>query len=226
MGKRKKRRKRLKIKSVLIFLLFILMIIGFFFALSLIKVRTYYVYDNNYLDDNEILNILKLNKETSFITINTPMEKSLAKKSKLIKDVKIKRTLDFEIKVYIKEYNIMFFDSTKKKTILENKEEVDYIDNNAPVLINEISDKKIYNKLISKMNKINKNTLSMISEITYSPNGIDKERFLFSMNDGNYVYVTLTKLSKINDYKSIIDSVENKKGILYLDYGNYFVPKE
>lgn len=226
MGKRKKRRKRLKIKSVLIFLLFILMIIGFFFALSLIKVRTYYVYDNNYLDDNEILNILKLNKETSFITINTPMEKSLAKKSKLIKDVKIKRTLDFEIKVYIKEYNIMFYDSTKKKTILENKEEVDYIDNNAPVLINEIGDKKIYNKLISKMNKINKNTLSMISELTYSPNGIDKERFLFSMNDGNYVYVTLTKLSKINDYKSIIDSVENKKGILYLDYGNYFVPKE
>lgn len=226
MGKRKKRRKRLKIKSVLIFLLFILMIIGFFFALSLIKVRTYYVYDNNYLDDNEILNILRLNKETSFITINTPMEKSLAKKSKLIKDVKIKRTLDFEIKVYIKEYNIMFYDSTKKKTILENKEEVDYIDNNAPVLINEISDKKIYNKLISKMNKINKNTLSMISELTYSPNGIDKERFLLSMNDGNYVYVTLTKLSKINDYKSIIDSVENKKGILYLDYGNYFVPKE
>lgn len=226
MGKKKKRRKRLKIKSVLIFLLFILMIIGFFFALSLIKVRTYYVYDNNYLDDNEILNILRLNKETSFITINTPMEKSLAKKSKLIKDVKIKRTLDFEIKVYIKEYNIMFYDSTKKKTILENKEEVDYIDNNAPVLINEISDKKIYNKLISKMNKINKNTLSMISELTYSPNGIDKERFLLSMNDGNYVYVTLTKLSKINDYKSIIDSVENKKGILYLDYGNYFVPKE
>ena len=48
----------------------------------------------------------------------------------------------------------------------------------------------------------------------------------YSMNDGNYVYVTLTKLSKINEYKSIIESVENKKGILYLDYGNYFVPKE
>ena len=76
------------------------------------------------------------------------------------------------------------------------------------------------------MGKVNKNSLNMISEITYSPNGIDKERFLFSMNDGNYVYVTLTKISKINDYKSIIDSVENKKGILYLDYGNYFVPKE
>lgn len=226
MGKKKKRRKRLKIKSVLIFLLFILVIIGFFFALSLIKVRTYFVYDNNYLKDDEILNILKLDKNSSFITINTPFERSLAKKSKLIKDVKIKRTLDFEIKIYIKEYNVMFYDSINKKTILENNEEVDYIDNNAPILINEISDKTIYEKLVKKMGKVNKNSLNMISEITYSPNGIDKERFLFSMNDGNYVYVTLTKISKINDYKSIIDSVENKKGILYLDYGNYFVPKE
>ena len=122
MGKKKKRRKRLKIKSVLIFLLFILVIIGFFFALSLIKVRTYYVYDNNYLKDDEILNILKLDKNSSFITINTPFERSLAKKSKLIKDVKIKRTLDFEIKIYIKEYNVMFYDIINKKTILENNE--------------------------------------------------------------------------------------------------------
>ena len=165
MGKKKKRRKRLKIKSVLIFLLFILVIIGFFFALSLIKVRTYYVYDNNYLKDDEILNILKLDKNSSFITINTPFERSLAKKSKLIKDVKIKRTLDFEIKIYIKEYNVMFYDSINKKTILENNEEVDYIDNNAPILINEISDKTIYEKLVKKMGKVNKNSLNMISEI-------------------------------------------------------------
>ena len=76
------------------------------------------------------------------------------------------------------------------------------------------------------MMKIDDNTLNIISEISYTPNDIDKERFLFSMNDGNYVYVTLTKLKNINEYKNIIDSVENKKGILYLDYGNYFVPSE
>ena len=46
------------------------------------------------------------------------------------------------------------------------------------------------------------------------------------MVDANYVYVTLTKIKNINEYKNIIDSMENKKGILYLDYGNYFVPKE
>lgn len=226
MGKKRKKRKRLKIKSVLIFLLFILFLIGIAYALTLIKVRTYYVYNNTYLTDAEVLKELKLDKNSSFVTINTYYEKSLIKKSKFIKDVKIKRTLDLEIKVDIKEYKILFYDSKSKKTVIENGEAIDYLDTNSPVLVNSIDDKDVYKNLVKKMNKINNNVLSTISEISYSPNGIDKERFLLSMNDGNYVYVTLTKLSKINDYKKIIDSVENKKGILYLDYGNYFVPKE
>lgn len=226
MSKKRKKRKKLKAKNILLFLLIILLLIGIFYVLSLIKVRTYYVYNNNYLSDNEVLKELRLNKDTSFITINTPQLKLNAKKSKLIKDVSIKRTLDLEIKVNIKEYRMLFYDSINKKTVIENGKSIDYLDTDIPVLINKVDDKVVYDNLVKKMNKINLKTSNMISEITYSPNGIDKERFLFSMNDGNYVYVTLTKLSKINEYKSIIESVENKKGILYLDYGNYFVPKE
>ena len=226
MSKKRKKRKKFKAKNILLFLLIILLLIGIFYVLSLIKVRTYYVYNNNYLSDNEVLKELELNKDTSFITINTPQLKLNAKKSKLIKDVSIKRTLDLEIKVNIKEYRMLFYDSINKKTVIENGKSIDYLDTNIPVLINKVDDKTVFDNLIKKMKKINLKTSNMISEITYSPNGIDKERFLFSMNDGNYVYVTLTKLSKINEYKSIIESVENKKGILYLDYGNYFVPKE
>ena len=61
----------------------------------------------------------------------------------------------------------------------------------------------------------------MISEIKYDPNNIDKERFLITMNDGNYVYVTLYKITAINEYLKILSKV-NKKGILYLDSGNFF----
>jgi hypothetical protein len=42
------------------------------------------------------------------------------------------------------------------------------------------------------------------------------------MNDGNYVYITLTKIKSINEYIKILSTLENKKGILYLDSGNYF----
>ena len=46
------------------------------------------------------------------------------------------------------------------------------------------------------------------------------------MNDGNYIYITLEKMDKINKYLDIIKSFNNKKGILYLDSGEYFEVKE
>jgi cell division septal protein FtsQ len=134
--------------------------------------------------------------------------------------------LSLEVKVYVTEYKILFYDAENKYSVLEGGEHIDYIDDNSPVLVNKVEDKEIYKKFINKMNKVDNTILDVISEIKYVPNGIDKERFLFSMNDGNYVYVTISKLTKINEYKSVIDSVEDKRGILYLDYGNYFVPKE
>ena len=224
--KKKKKRKRLKIKSVFIFL-FVLLLLGVaVYCLTLIKVRSFYVYNNNYLTDEEVLKELKLDKNSSFLLTFTPIEKTIIRNSKFIEDVKIHKTFDLEIKIDVKEYKMLFYDSRNAKTVIENGEKIDYLDNNIPVLINDIPDKEVYKTFVKKMNRVNNNSLQMISEITYSPNGIDKDRFLFSMNDGNYVYVTSTKISKINEYKSIINSVENKKGILYLDYGNYFVPKE
>ena len=42
------------------------------------------------------------------------------------------------------------------------------------------------------------------------------------MLDENYVYVTLTKMNLINKYNDAITQFEGKRGILYLDSGNYF----
>jgi cell division septal protein FtsQ len=224
MKKKKKRKIRLKRVALAILLLLILSLV--IYAISFLKVRTYYVYNNKYLSDEQVLDILKLNKKSSFLFVNTLTEKAIINKNKRIKDVKIKRTLALEAKVYVTEYKILFFDEKNNYSVIENGDTISYKYDNAPVLVNEIEDKEIYKKFLKKMNKVNLDILDVISEIKYVPNGIDKERFLFSMNDGNYVYVTISKLTKINEYRSVIDSVENKKGILYLDYGNYFVPKE
>lgn len=224
--KKKKKKRKLKLKSVFIFVLIIFFIVGIICLLSLLKVKTFFVYNNNYLSDDEVLKELKLNKDSSFLFTNTFTEKAIVRKSKLIKNLKIDKTLSLEVKVHIDEYKILFYNDTTKKTVLENGNEIDYVYDNAPVLINKIEDKEIYKKFIKKFTKVDNKVIDSISEIIYSPNGIDKERFLLSMNDGNYVYVTISKLTKINEYQKIIGSVENRKGILYLDYGNYFVPKE
>ena len=109
--------------------------------------------------------------------------------------------------------------------VLEHKE-IDYYYKLSQVLVSDIQDKKLYDKLVNKFKKVNDNTYQSISEIKYDPNDIDKERFLLSMNDGNYVYVTMSKFDNINDYLEISKTLGTKNGILYLDYGNYFVPKE
>ena len=223
---KKKKRKKLKIKSVFIFLLFLIILFMGFYSLSFIKPRTYIIKNNKYLTDTEVLNELKLDKDSSFLMICNIFKRDEVNKSKLIKSVDIKRNLNFEVIINVKEYKMLYFDSNSNKVVLENSNSIKYENDNLPVLINKIKDKDILENFNKKMSKINEETLSTISEISYSPNGIDKERFLFSMNDGNYVYLTITKLNKINNYKKIIDSVENKNGILYLDYGNYFVPKE
>ena len=46
------------------------------------------------------------------------------------------------------------------------------------------------------------------------------------MTDGNYVYITLSKIDKINKYNSIVQKLENRKGIIYLDYGDYVEIKD
>lgn len=100
---------------------------------------------------------------------------------------------------------------------------------NVPILVNYVPD-TIYNDFINEMGNVKSCIRNKISNIEYSPNDYDKERFLLYMNDGNKVFVTLardkeTKVSKfnlINKYDEIYPSFEGKKGVLNLDSGNHF----
>ena len=65
-----------------------------------------------------------------------------------------------------------------------------------------------------------------ISQIKYDPSDYDDERFLLYMDDDNLVYITLYKFTNINKYNEIVKNFGNKRGIIYLDSGNYFEIKE
>ena len=90
-----------------------------------------------------------------------------------------------------------------------------------PILINDV-DLEVYDKMIEKFSLIDNEVLLKISEIEYAKIDVDKERFLLYMNDGNYVYVTLSKIESLNKYEEIYNNLEGKVGIIYLDSGNYF----
>ena len=87
--------------------------------------------------------------------------------------------------------------------------------------MNYVPDTK-YSKFINGMKKIDNSILNKISDIEYQPNDFDKDRFLLYMNDGNMVYLTLTKFNMINHYIDVLTQLDNHKGVLYLDNGNHF----
>jgi cell division septal protein FtsQ len=101
---------------------------------------------------------------------------------------------------------------------------LDYI-SGVPTLINYVTS-DVEKDFVKKLNRIDDNIIKLVSEIEYTPNDFDQKRFLLYMNDGNLVYVTVTKLELLNKYVDIVKQLNNKNGILYLDSGNYFEIKE
>ena len=226
MARKHKKKRKLKLSRVFLVLFILAIIGGLIYLASNIRVRGFYISGNTYYTDNEILEMTKLNEYPSFIFTTSRSVTKNVKKYPLIKSIDISRTLNGMFNVTVIENKILFYDNISKKSVLEDNTKADVYYENLPVLINEIKDTKIYDKFIKNIKKLNEDIIKNISEIKYDPNDIDKERFLFSMNDGNYVYVTLSKISNINNYLEISNTLGEKNGVLYLDYGNYFVPKE
>ena len=224
--KRKVKKKKIKIGRVFLALFFLFIVLFLIILLSKMPVLGFYISGNNYYTDSEILKITGLDKYPSYLFTNNIIIKKKIKDNPILESVKINKTLLGKFKVEVKEKQILFYNINTKKSITSNGEEIDFYDKNSPVLVNNINDKNVYNSFLKKMKKVDKSILDNISEIKYDPNAIDKERFLISMNDGNYIYLTISKFTKINDYLKISKTLGNKNGILYLDYGNYFVPSE
>lgn len=203
----------------LLLVLLIMYVIGYFgYKVAISRITNIYIKNNNILTDQEVIDASGLRNYPSFILTTNYSIKNKLLKNNLIKKVKVKKGLWGKVYIDIEEYKPLFI--YEDKVILDNKNEVD-LDISLPILVNKVDD-DILDKLISKYESVNDEIKLMISEIRYDPNDIDKERFLFTMSDGNYVYITLYKLSSIDEYLKITSTLKDKKGILYLDSGNYF----
>ena len=201
----------------LVLVLLIMYIIGFLcYKVAISRITNIYIKNNNILTDQEVIDASGLRNYPSFILTTNYSIKNKLLKNDLVKKVKVKKGLWGKVYIDIEEYKPLFI--YEDKVILDNKNEVDLVIS-LPILVNKVDD-DFLDKLISKYESINDEIKLMISEIKYDPNDIDKERFLFTMSDGNYVYITLYKLSSIDEYLKITSTLKDKKGILYLDSGN------
>ena len=222
MAKKVKKKIRIRILPIIIIIFILTLLSGSVYLLSLIPIKNIYISGNNYLKDQEIIELAKIENYPSFLKTRMKDMKKNIKKSPYVKSVTINKKILGIVEIQIEEYNILFRKEENNKIVLEDKEEL--IDNEkfqVPILLNYIPDTK-YDSFIKGMNQVTPSIKNQISEIRYYPNTQDEDRFLLYMNDGNYVYLTLTKFKQINYYEDVLEKLDGKKGILYLDSGNHF----
>ncbi len=220
MAKKRTKKRKLKGRSILAAFV-ILVIIGFILSyIYTLKISSITVKGNNLYSEWEIIKLAGLDNYPSSMQNIAGLIENKLEKDPYIKKATVKKHFITEVKIEVEENIPLFYYAPNKKTVLENKKETD---ENFPVptLVNYVPN-KIYDKFIEEISNIDYNIVKRMSEIKYDPNEVDDERFLITMNDGNYVYVTLDKFNKINHYIEIIKEFNNKKGILYLDSGEYF----
>lgn len=226
MKKRKKVKIKLKLKNIMLFLISILSITLFFYVILNKKINNIYISGNYFLKEYEILELMNYDDYKKYYEINTNNLEKRLKVSPFIKDVSIKKSL-LSLKINVIEYKILWYQEYDNSVMLENGKSV-YLERRIlglPTLINQI-DEEYLQEFINGLIKINKEISTKISEISYDPTEIDKERFLLYMNDHNYVYITLSRIEYLNKYNELSKELNGKKGILYLDSGNYFEIKD
>lgn len=217
----KKKVNTKKIILALLILIFIFLIVDHIIHIPL---KNIYIINNKILSDKEIIELSNLENYPSYIKTYFIDIKEKLLENDYIKDVKIKRKLPSKIYIEIEEYKPIAIYNKKvilsSKKIVNNDHNIDYI----PYITNNIEE--IYDRFIDSFSKINDDVLVKISHIEYAPNDVDKERFILYMVDSNYVYITLSKIEKLNKYNSIVNQLDNKKGIIYLDSGDYLEIKD
>ena len=224
MARRKvKKKRKLKIKNVLLVLTILIIILLGLAFLTDVKINNIVIKGNIFYSDWEIIEKAGLDDYPSSLkTLSSSIEKRL-EEDDYIKSVNVERPSLTKVVIKVEENLPLFYYLPAQKTILADKTEVK--DNfPVPTVINYVPD-KIYSKFLKAISSVNYDIVKRISEIRYDPNEVDEGRFFLTMNDGNQVYLTLDKFTKIDDYLDIIKEFDNKKGILYLDSGEYFEVK-
>lgn len=212
---------KVKYKNILLVLAIILIIFILGSLFFNIKIKNIYIKGNNILKDQEIIDLAGIRSYPKTFNHSTKTIEKKLEKNIYIKDAKVKKSDFFKtVTIEIVENRPILYNLSTNKTVLSSLDEVDKI-YKVPVLTNYL-DNQILKDLVQELDKLDNDVLMRISEIKYVPTDVDKELFLLTMNDQNYVYININTIYKIDDYLNILLTFNNKKGILHLDSGDYF----
>ena len=218
MKKRVKKRRKLKIGRILLAFFLLFLTIFVIYSILNLKITNIFISGNYYLSDQQIIDAASIGDYPSVIK-GVKQIKNL-KDNIYIKDVRVKVRKITQVYIEVTENRPLFYSIDMEKTVLLDGRTTSE-KYPTPTLLNYVID-SVYPTFVEEMGKLDIDILNRISEIKYEPNDVDDNRFLLLMTDGNYVYINNSTFYKLSKYMEIIRNFPNKKGVLYLDYGNNF----
>ena len=218
MKKRVKKRRKLKIGRILLAFFLLFFTVFVIYSILNLKITNIFISGNYYLSDQQIIDASSISDYPSVIK-SVKQIKNL-KNNIYIKDVKVKIRKITQVYIEVTENRPLFYSIDMGKTVLlDGRTTSEQFP--TPTLLNYVID-SVYPTFVKEIGKLDIDILNRISEIKYEPNDVDDNRFLLLMTDGNYVYINNSTFYKLSKYMEIIKNFPNKKGVLYLDYGNNF----
>lgn len=218
--KAQKKKRKVRYDRIIIFLGIIIFLVCAFNFIFNLKISNIYILNNNFLSDQQIIEIAQISDYPKVLQNMSFKIKERLEDNIYIKSAKVSIKGLTKVYIEVEENRPLFYYEYNKKTVLLNGQDTSNIFV-VPTVINYITD-TYYNSFVEEMSKLDISVLNRISEIQFSPNDVDDNRFLLTMSDGNYVYVNISTFNKLNKYISILENLPDKNGILYLDYGNNF----
>ena len=218
--KKQKRRKKINYKALFFLICPIIIIVFIVIHITNFKVQNIYIEGNEFISDQQIIDIAELSNYPKVIKLNKKKIKDNLIKNEYISNAKINYSnFGREVSIKIEENIPVIYYQYDETYILSDGS---YVKDkySLPVLINQTPD-NILKKLVKKLSTIDRSALNRISEIRYYPSNVDEELFLLTMNDGNYVYINFYNFNKLNNYVDVIKGFDNKKGTIHFDSGNY-----
>ncbi len=216
----KEKKRKIKFRNVFLVMLISAIIALISYLLLQVPIGSIVIIGNNKISDQEIINISGIRTYPSTLRTPSSIIKKRLERNDLVLSAKVeKKKLLTQVVITVIENKPLFFYQPENKVVLQDGKKVDGIFK-VPIVLNQIPE-DVYERFLKKMIDVPEDVLRKISEIRYYPSDVDKELFLMSMNDGNYVYVTLPRFERIYRYLEYVESFGNKKGILHLDSGDY-----
>lgn len=217
-------RRKLNVKALLVLILAFYLIGMLVYYLFTMPIKNIVINGNIHVMDNEIITAADLGEKPSLFRTSTKDVEDKIEALDLVKEVKIKKSLNGTIHIQIVEETVLFYNKPSEKYVLSSAAQVEIKDKTfgVPTLIN-YTPTEILEKLVKKLLPIDMEIICLISEIEYSPkrkNDIMIDEFLFTlkMNDGNRVLINLANFEKLGEYKRLFATIgEEEKGTFYLD---------